>query len=95
LTHPSFPAPYIDAFLAVCLEPGKGSSGYAPDIHAAQPTASRVLLEIGPKARERSEGLGLVDKSLSPTDYRTHEYFLTPKGRQLMQELIRTLKEAG
>lgn len=85
--YPNMPSSYIDAFLCVVLEPGKGPSDYAIDMNTIQPIASRVLLEIGTKARLRDEGLHLVDRQLSDTSLRNHELFLTPKGRQLMNQL--------
>lgn len=81
------PASYIAAFLAVALEPSKGPTHYAKSLGTIQPIASRLLLEIGPKARHKDEPLGLVDKDVSAHSLRDHEYFLTHKGKQLMGEL--------
>lgn len=91
---PRMPTSYVDAFLSVCLEPGKGPTDYAQDMGTIQPIASRVLLEIGGKARLREESLELVDRQVSDASLRNQEYFLTPKGRQLMNQLLKIWKEA-
>jgi hypothetical protein len=82
------PASYMAAFLAVALDPAKGPTHYAQALETIQPIASRLLLEIGPKARHKEEPLGLVDKDVSAHSLRDHEYFLTHKGKNLMAELI-------
>lgn len=92
--YPNMPTSYVDAFLSVVLEPGKGPSDYAEDMGTIQPIASRVLLEIGTKARLRDEGLHLVDRQLSDTSLRNHELFLTPKGRQLMKQIEKIWEDA-
>lgn len=86
------PSSYIDAFLAVALEPGKGPTAYAKDINSIQPITSRVLLEIGPKARTKENALELVDRQQSPTSFRDQEYFLTPRGRKLMRDILKVME---
>ncbi|MBB4039088.1 hypothetical protein GGR34_000723 [Microvirga flocculans] len=87
------PSSYMEAFAAVALEPGKGPTGYAEDMRTIQPIASRVLLEIGPKARQRPSALELVDRQQKPDSWRETEYFLTPKGRKLMRDIIKIMEE--
>jgi len=87
------PSSYMEAFAAVAAEPGKGPTGYAEDMNTIQPIASRVLLEIGPKARQRPQALELVDRQQKPDSWREQEYFLTPKGRKLMKDLIKLMGE--
>lgn len=87
--EPRMPSSYVDAYLSVALEPGKGPTEYAKDMQTIQPIASRVLLEIGSKAREREEGLGLVDRQANPETLRSHEYFLTQKGKRLLHGLFK------
>ena len=82
------PASYIAAFLAVALQPSKGPTHYAQVLGTIQPVASRLLLEIGTKARHKDESLGLVDREVSAHSLRDQEYFLTGKGLAMMHELI-------
>jgi len=86
------PSSYMEAFIVVAKEPGKGPTGYAEDMKTIQPIASRVLLEIGPKARQRPQTLELVDRQQKPDNWREQEYFLTPKGRKLMRDLVKLLE---
>jgi hypothetical protein len=45
-------------------------------------------LEMGGRRRNRSEGYGLLDRQYSAKSGRNQEYFLTPKGRELVGKLI-------
>ena len=85
------PTSYLDAFLCVAREPGKGPTHYAKRMNTIQPIASRVLLEIGVKARERNASLGLVDRQIDPETLKRHEYFLTPKGRRLLAQMFQAM----
>lgn len=86
------PSSYIAAFLAVAIKPGFGPSQYAKDLGTIQPIASRLLLEIGPKAREREgPGMGLVTRKISPENGREVEYTLTPEGARLARQIGRML----
>lgn len=86
------PSTYIAAFIAVALDPGKGPTQYAKALNSTQPLVSRFLLEIGQKSRYRDEPLGLVDRDVSPHSLREQEYFLTPRGRALVQEIVDILE---
>lgn len=86
------PASYIAAFLAVALEPGKGPTHYAKSLNTVQPIASRLLLEIGQKSRHKDEPLGLVDREVSPHSLREQEYFLTHKGKAMMNNLLEIIR---
>jgi len=87
------PSSYMEAFTVVAMEPGKGPTGYAEDMGTIQPIASRVLLEIGPKARQRPQALELVDRQQKPDNWREQEYFLTSKGGKLMRDLLEILRQ--
>jgi DNA-binding MarR family transcriptional regulator len=87
----SLPLSYVAAFLNVAISPDKGVSEYARDLGVAQPVASRVLLEIGKKARYGGEGLGLIDQDFAPNDLRTKHAYLTPKGVKLVRKLTLAL----
>jgi len=87
------PSSYMDAFLAVATDPGKGPTAYAKDLNMVQPIAARVLLEIGPKARSRDEPLALVDRQNAPDSLRDLQYFLTPKGRKVMNDMLKALRD--
>jgi hypothetical protein len=87
------PSSYIDAFLLVALKPGASPTDYARDLGTIQPIASRILLELGNHPRARDHELALVDRVQSPTSLVKQEYFLSPKGYRLMNELINTFKE--
>lgn len=80
---PGLPATYIDAFLAVALNPGHGPTEYARMVGTSQPIMSRTLLEIGEQARLRDEPLHLVVSRRHPESRRQIQYYLTAKGYAL------------
>jgi DNA-binding MarR family transcriptional regulator len=87
--EPKMTTSYLVAFLAVAMDPGKGPTAYAERLGTIQPVMSRVLLEIGKKARSRETGaLGLVDSEPDPGNLRQHRYFLTEKGRELFKMVM-------
>jgi DNA-binding MarR family transcriptional regulator len=89
---PTLPASYAQALLAVAMKPGHGSGTYAKDLGVIQPVASRTLLEIGKKTRGGGPGLGLVDSQQDPVDLRQQRYFLTPKGRKLIDKVLQIIE---
>lgn len=89
------PSSYMAAFLRVALDPGQGPTTYAQQLNTRQPIASRILLEMGKidEARERSGEIGLVNRMTAPDNLRSQNYFLTHKGRMLMNKLIKIIRE--
>lgn len=91
---PKIPSSYIRMFLAVAEKPGRGPTEYARMLETVQPVASRILLEIGPKARERDAGLGLVTMDYAPDNLKQKQYYLTDKGRLLLRQVFDILEAA-
>lgn len=92
--EPNMPTSYMTAFLAVALKPGQSVSDYARECGTIQPIMSRILLEIGKKSRNGGPGLELVDSKPSAESLRTHEVFLTPKGKQLQRQILMAMGQA-
>ena len=82
------PSSYMSAFLAVAMNPGAGPTDLARVMGTIQPIASRVLQEIGQRARHGDEPLQLVDQRISPHSGRNREYFLTTKGELLKRRIL-------
>jgi hypothetical protein len=87
----AMPSSYIRMFLRVAREPGKGITEYANDLDIYQAVGSRILLEIGPKARSGGEGLGLVEAVSHPSDMRTKRYYLTRQGHKIVAKLMNAM----
>lgn len=87
------PSSQIHAFLAVCAKPGLGPSEYAKLLGTTQPIASRMLLELGQKDRTGTQGMDLVDSKRDIENLRIYKQFLTPKGRRLLNQILRIMKE--
>lgn len=92
LMKETMPLQYVLSFLAVASDEGKGVKDYAEMLGVNATTMSRHLLDIGPRNREMTEGYGLIQYRANPLELRKHEYFLTPKGRQLINHVLRELE---
>jgi hypothetical protein len=90
--EPTMPINYAVTFLAVAMDPGHGSAHYGRRLGYIQAVMSRMLLEIGPKARNGNTGLELVDAQTNHADLRERNYFLTSKGHALLATILKTLE---
>jgi DNA-binding MarR family transcriptional regulator len=86
----SIPLSYIRAFLCVAQKEGLGPSEYAKMYGTTQPMMSRYLIELSIRGRNaiRKSGLGLVERVSDSEDLRAQRYFLTVKGRQVLNECL-------
>ena len=92
MLNETMPLQYVLTFLAVATDEGKGVKDYAQKMGVNNTTMSRHLLDIGPRNRQMKEGYGLVQYRANPLELRKHEYYITPKGRQLLSHLLRELE---
>jgi DNA-binding MarR family transcriptional regulator len=83
------PAQYILSFLLVAMEEGQSVTDYARAAGVSNSVMSRHLLDIGDRNRQMDKGFGLVTARPNPMELRKHEYFLTPKGKTLLQHVLR------
>lgn len=88
LNH-KMPLIYARSFIEVALSPGKGPTMYGNAIGTSQPQMSRILLEIGQRARVLESGLKLIDLVPSSDSGRERQAYLTPKGMALMYDILR------
>ncbi|SDR31636.1 hypothetical protein SAMN05519103_01954 [Rhizobiales bacterium GAS113] len=82
------------AFLNVAMEPGQGPTHYGTKLGAIQPVVSRLLLELGIRARSGEKGLGLIDRDEAPDDLRGKRYHMTPEGRVFTKAIAGILEKA-
>lgn len=92
LLNDTMPLQYVITFLAVAMDEGKGVKDYADKLGVNSTTMSRHLLDIGPRNRQMQEGYGLVQYRPNPMELRKHEYYITPKGRQLLNHIMGALE---
>ena len=83
----------VQSFLAVCLNEGRSLTEIAEGMGQAVSTTSRHLLDLGPRRRDRSPGMGLIDQEVDPMESRRKLYTLTDKGRRLKAQMIGALEE--
>lgn len=88
----TMPLQYVMSFLAVAMDEGKGVKDYAAMLDVNTTTMSRHLLDIGPRNRLMQEGYGLIQYRADPLELRKHQYYLTPKGKQLLNHVLKELE---
>ena len=71
----------------VAHEPGLTIQDYADRTGSSQQVASAHILELGPRKRNGSVGLGLIEIVLDPQNLRRHLVYLTSKGRTVVRSL--------
>lgn len=89
LLNDRMPLQYVLSFLAVATDEGNSVTYYAEKLGINQTTMSRHLLDIGPSNRNHTEGYGLIDFRVDPLERRKHQYFLTPKGAQFIEMVLK------
>lgn len=55
-------------------------------------TISRNLLDLGTRNRNREPGFGLVETQTDPMELRKKKVTLTPKGRELLRQVLDIMK---
>lgn len=85
------PLQHAYTFMLVALKEGLGVIEYAEQAGVAQTVMTRHLLDIGSQNRKREPGYGLVMQRSDPLDLRKHQTYLTPKGRALLNRVLRVM----
>jgi DNA-binding MarR family transcriptional regulator len=85
------PLQHAYTFMLVALKEGKGVGYYTEQAGVAQTVMTRHLLDIGEQNRKREPGYGLVEKRPNLMDLREHQVWLTPKGRTLLNRVLRVM----
>jgi len=81
----------LRTFLAVGIQEGQGVTEIAERLGAANATISRQLLDLGIRNRKLEDGFGLVEPRVDRSDLRKRSYYLTDKGRDAMNYVVRQL----
>jgi DNA-binding MarR family transcriptional regulator len=83
------------SFLTVAMFEGRSLREYSELLGLPQSTMSRHLLDLGIMYRDRSPGLGLIDQQQDKDDLRKNIYFLSPKGKALIEVIGQDVRGAG
>ena len=78
--------------LEVARDQGHGATEYARRVGCTQATSSRILLELGQRARDGGPGLGLIEATRDTADLRLWNYCLTERGRDVVIEALEWLR---
>lgn len=85
------PLQLVLTFLSVARYPGKSVQEYAEMEGVSKSVMSRHLLDLGDRNRKMEPGFGLVTARPHPMELRRHEVYLSPKGKELLHSMARTL----
>jgi hypothetical protein len=85
----------VTTFLMVALDEGKGVNTYARALGRDRRSVSRCLHDIGGRARNGGEGLGLISVDPHPTHPQKSQVHLTAKGLSLKREVLRQVRKAA
>jgi DNA-binding MarR family transcriptional regulator len=89
----TMPVSQILAFLLVSLDCNLGMSEISEALNIKNSTASRYLLELGPKRLEGDGSLSLIARGVDPQNTRKARYTLTSRGRRLIEDVLTHLSE--
>ncbi|WP_026868775.1 MarR family winged helix-turn-helix transcriptional regulator [Inquilinus limosus] len=97
--HPSMTVACADVFLTIAYLGEPSSVEIAAAVNTSRSTAYRYIQELGvvrgwkvvKGIREPIPGHGLIEQHTDPLDRRTVRLRLTPKGRDLMNLLVRII----
>jgi len=86
----TIPVGAVLMFLTVALNEGLSQGELVDKSGIKKSTASRYLLDLSDKTRTGDQGYGLVKGEIDPDELRRKMYSLSPKGRKIIQKLIRS-----
>jgi hypothetical protein len=88
------PASFMIALMTIALKPGLTVGELAKSMGMQMASASRVLLELSTpdlSHRRAGYGYGLIEYKGTAADRRTKTVHLTPKGRIVIQRVLRSM----
>jgi DNA-binding MarR family transcriptional regulator len=88
----AMPAQYVMTFLRVVADEGKSVSDYATSAGISKAVMTRHLLDIGERARDHTEGMGLVYQKRDIHDLRINRTYATPQGRTMFLRMMNALR---
>ena len=83
------PARSIQVLLLVAAHEGETVGDFSRRAAVPNSSMSRLLLDLGPRARDGTEGMGLLVRRGDPANFLKAQYFLTPKGRALVNKVLK------
>jgi DNA-binding MarR family transcriptional regulator len=90
--NPTMPIQVATTFLIVAMNEGSSLVDIQKYSGFRQSTISRHLMDLGARNRKREPGFGLIEVRPDSVDLRRNEYYLTPKGKSLINQLVDILR---
>lgn len=79
-------------FLLCATHEGESVGDIARRAGFAISTSSRHILDLGEYDRQKNPGYGIVETRIDPMELRRKTVHLTPKGRNLLNQIITTMR---
>ncbi|AYJ85547.1 MarR family transcriptional regulator [Sphingomonas paeninsulae] len=81
----------LKAFLVVATNEGKSLGELTLIAGGKTSTMSRYLLDFSDKVKNGGDGYGLISRTSDPAELRRNVYSLTPRGRAMMDKVLKIL----
>lgn len=93
LLNSEMPMQQADLLLTIARKPGIGSAELMQQTQLAQSSVSRSMKTLSKFGDEGAPGLDLVDAQIDPRATKKRIYFLTPKGKQFVNRVLKVIEE--
>lgn len=81
------PAQYLVTFLLVATSEGRSVGEYATLANVSRSVMSRHILDLSVRTRAGEPGMDLLYTRANQMNLRSHEVFLTDKGKRIMRDV--------
>lgn len=85
------PAKSIQLLLLIAAKPGANVSYLAERSGMPHSTASRLLMDLGPRNRRLKPGYGLIEAPGDASNLQQTRYYLTAKGEKLVAAMLKNM----
>lgn len=89
---PTMPLQLAYTFLLCAIYEGESVGDIAKRAGFAMSTTSRHILDLGEYDRKKEPGYDLVETRVDPMELRRKTIHLTPKGKNLLNQIISTMR---
>lgn len=89
---PTMPLQLAYTFILCSIYEGESVGDISRRAGFALSTTSRHILDLGEYDRKKAPGFGLVETRIDPLELRRKTAYLTPKGRNLLNQIISTMR---
>ena len=90
--HADFPPNGLAIFMSIAVDEGLSASDLVERLDMPKATVSRNLRMLGSRLSAQKEGLKLLRSDNDPIDFRIRRSYLTDKGKEFLEDIVKALK---